>query len=91
MEIFCVFFFLEFLGIFLIQGNIFLIVNSLFFLIGNMNCITLFNKYLLLVSISIYRFFILLIIITVIVFVLLVVWLCPKNDKNIINKKLELN
>ncbi|SOV13890.1 Hypotetical protein [Plasmodium sp. gorilla clade G2] len=81
--------FLEFLGICAAESMIFVIFNSLV-LILKITSDTMFSCLTsVIVPLGIYGVSILLIIITVIVVVLLVVWLWPKEEKNLINKMTE--
>ncbi|SOV20578.1 Plasmodium exported protein (hyp5), unknown function [Plasmodium sp. DRC-Itaito] len=82
--------FLEFVGIFALPCKILVIISSLVYFLGIIETSSIFTTFLIVFS-GIYGVFILLIIITVIVVLLLVVWLWPKEENNIINKKLEHN
>ncbi|SCQ12823.1 Plasmodium exported protein (hyp5), unknown, putative [Plasmodium gaboni] len=82
--------FLKLIGIWAAQYNIFVIISSLVYLLAYVAPDSFLSTFLIVFS-GIYGVFILLIIITVIVVVSLVVWLWPKDDKNIINKTLEHN
>ncbi|SOV10290.1 Plasmodium exported protein, unknown function [Plasmodium sp. gorilla clade G2] len=82
--------FLKLLGIWAAQYNIFVIISSLVYLLAYIAPDSFLSTFLIVFS-GIYGGLIFLIIITVVVVLLLVVWLWPKDDKNIINKKLEHN
>ncbi|SOV84269.1 Hypotetical protein, putative [Plasmodium sp.] len=81
--------FLELLGICALESIIFVFFNTLILGLESMNGCCFCTYFAVTVPFGVYVVSILLIIITVIVVILLVIWLWPKDDKNIKYKILE--
>ncbi|SOV78746.1 Plasmodium exported protein, unknown function [Plasmodium reichenowi] len=83
-------FFLEVLGIYAVECHFFYIIGSLIYILEGFKLVSGLATYFIVCNV-IFGIFILLIVLTVVIVILLVIWLWPKDDKNITNKMLEPN